>query len=385
MAPLKVAIVTSSVTRQGGGVAEVVRILAHAMGHLPEFDVEVVSLSHKGYEADLEALAGLKVRFHRFFGPRNFSFSPGLFWDVIRSDADLMHVHGLWGFHVLAVYLWHLITRRPYVVTPHGMMEPWIRARSPRLKAVVSRLYQDAFLREALAFQIFAEVERAVVKDMVPDARISVIANQVEPPPHTAEHPPWWTPQLEGRELFLFFGRVHIKKGIIELLDAWDALSAKDPSFANGAALVIAGWNDGVEALRARIASVAARHGNVIFAGPQFGDARWSSFDAARFFILPSKSEGQPMAVLEAWASGVPAIITEECNLAIGFESGAALKTGTNEAAIIVSLKSAYAMSEDEHAAMSRAGRGLVDEYFSRHVLQSAMAAFYLSAAQVKS
>lgn len=378
---MKVTIVVPAISRHAGGIAEIVRLLARAIEQQPGFEIDILSIKREGYESDLPPFAGLRVRCFRFFGPSTYGFSPGLLWAVLWSRPDLMHVHAIWGFHVFAVHLWHLLTGRPYVVTPHGMMDAWILKRSRRLKAAVSGLYQNAFLGNATAFQINAEAERPVVSAMVPNAKITVVANQVDAPRAIEPRPPWWSPALEGRQIYLFFGRIHEKKGIVELIEAWDRLSSGNPQFRDGAALVVAGWNDGLENFEAGASAVAARHGNVFVVGPQFGDAKWASYRSARFFVLPSKSEGQPMAVLEAWACGVPSLMTEACNLNIGFDYGAAMRSGMSAEEIVTALKITFEIPDARRETMSRAALALVDEQCSPRVIGTKMAELYLASA----
>ena len=90
--------------------------------------------------------------------------------------------------------------------------------------------------------------------------------------------------------------------------------------------LVIAGWNQGSqEAMLRRLIDELASPTTVCLAGPQFGDRKAASFARADAFVLPSFSEGMPIAVLEAWSYGLPVLMTEACNLPEGFAAGAAL------------------------------------------------------------
>ncbi|MFX8012207.1 glycosyltransferase, partial [Acinetobacter baumannii] len=90
-----------------------------------------------------------------------------------------------------------------------------------------------------------------------------------------------------------------------------------------------------------RVAELHNRHGNVVFTGAQYGEDKRRTFAAATFFVLPSMSEGLPMSVLEAWAAGKPVLMTPECNLPAGFDSGAALEIGFDEESIRRGLASA--------------------------------------------
>lgn len=64
----------------------------------------------------------------------------------------------------------------------------------------------------------------------------------------------------------------------------------------------------------------------MFFLGPQFGAEKDACYRNCDAFILPSYSEGLPMAVLEAWAYAKPVLMTPECNLPEGFTANAAIR-----------------------------------------------------------
>jgi len=365
----RVMVLTPAIGRRGGGVSEAARLYVAALIAEGRFLPEVVTLYDDSFQADRAAWPAVPIHAFRAYGPSNYGFSPGMLKHVLGNrDAALVHVHGIWMFHVFCAALWCKLRRRPAVVTPHGMLEAWILRRSPRLKAAVSRLYQARFLSKAAAIHVLTEKEIGdVAQAGLPTARCHVIPNYALPPP--AEDPGlpgWWQPDFAARRVFLFFGRIHDKKGWRELCDAWEALSASDPSFRNGAQLVFCGWPDSCPEFEPRVAALAERFGNIIFAGPQFGIERDRSMAAADVFVLPSKSEGLPMAVLEAWAAGVPALMTRACNLDQGFTAGAAVETGEDAGAIAAALRKVMGWPEDALDQARAAARALVAAEFSQ-------------------
>jgi poly(glycerol-phosphate) alpha-glucosyltransferase len=64
--------------------------------------------------------------------------------------------------------------------------------------------------------------------------------------------------------------------------------------------------------------------------GPALGEDKASALANCDAFILPSFSEGLPMAVLEAWSYRKPVFMTAACNLPEGFAAGAAIEIATN-------------------------------------------------------
>ena len=110
---------------------------------------------------------------------------------------------------------------------------------------------------------------------------------------------------------------------------------------------------------------------DVVFYGPAFGEEKEALLRSADAFILPSLSEGLPMSVLEAWAYGLPVLMTAECNLPEGFSAGAAIPlpsfqdhfqfTGERIRAISTLLE----MSDRERVQMGKRGRALVEQKFT--------------------
>ncbi|MGZ5544509.1 MAG: glycosyltransferase, partial [Limisphaerales bacterium] len=103
---------------------------------------------------------------------------------------------------------------------------------------------------------------------------------------------------------------------------------------------------------------------SVIFLGPQFGGDKSECYRACDAVILPSLSEGLPMAVLEAWSYAKPVLMTSECNLPEGFEANAALRIGTTPEEIAAGLKVLREMSDNDRTQMGNHGRAFVATRF---------------------
>jgi glycosyltransferase involved in cell wall biosynthesis len=378
----RLALVMPTLSPLGGGVSEAVRLHVKALAPAGFAAISVHTLDPSMERVDPAQWDGAEIHLHRHFGPRSFSFAPAMIASLMAAKPDLVHVHGVWQFHCAAVHLWSRMTGKPYVVTPHGMLEPWIRARSVRLKAAVSSLYQNRFLRNAGGFHLLTTKERSDVAEFLTGQPAPVIPNFAEPFASDGQRPGWWKPAYDGRKVYLFLGRIHEKKGCMELMDAWEALSRRDDGFRDGSLLVYCGWNDGIEGFEARAAALGEAFGNVVFAGPQYGADKHRSMAAARYFLLPSKSEGLPMAVLEAWAAGVPAIMTPECNLDIGFDRGAAFPTGHTSDTIAPALVHAHELPAGAWNAAAAQARALVAEHYSEASVRQGLLDLYEAASR---
>jgi len=179
-----------------------------------------------------------------------------------------------------------------------------------------------------------------------------VVIPNAGPAPTGPRNPP---PGLD----LLYIGRIHTKKNLLALVEGWR--TATRPANAR---LTIAGWGD-AEDVAALESAVAEGDGSVEFVGPVYGDRKQALLDAARFVVLPSHSEGLPMAILEAWSKGVPTLMTAECNLEEGFTAGAALECGYDAATLASDLGSALAMPDARWLEMSAAALELAGSRFS--------------------
>ena len=381
----RVALALPTISPLGGGVAEAARLHVKALASAGFEEISIHTLDDRMEKVDPKQWEAAKLYQHRFVGPMSYSLAPGMLSSLMKAKPDIVHVHGIWQFHCAAVHAWSALTRKPYVVSPHGMLEPWIRARSPGLKNAVSALYQNRLLRKAGGFHLLTEKEGADVAEFLRDQPAPIIPNFAEPFESDGQKPGWWKPEHEGRTVYLFLGRLHEKKGVMELMDAWARLSAEDAGFRDRSLLVFCGWNDGIEGFETKVETLGREFGNVLFAGPQYGPDKNRSMDAAKFFLLPSKSEGLPMAILEAWAAGVPAIMSPECNLDIGFERGAAFRTGFTAETIYPSLTAAHELSDDAWRDASEKAKTLVAEKYSEESVRAGLLSLYAKAEEWRS
>lgn len=381
--PLRIGVLSQSLSRHSGGVAEAMRLFGNAVrADNPAHRLHVFANRDAATDQDLPLYEGWSVHVARGFGPARFAFAPGLLRAMLAADLDVLHIHGIWQAHALAGWLWHRITGRPVLISPHGMLEPWIMANSARSKQIVRGLFQDDLFRRA-TIHALTGAEQAQALAMFPGhTRVSVLPNYVTTPaPDGLARPAWWRADFAGRRVYLFFGRIHRKKGVAELCRAWADLCTRSPDFAARSALVVCGWIDNDPEIEEALATTQAAHDNMIYAGPQFGDQKWCSLAAADVFVLPSKSEGLPMGVLEAWGMGVPSLMSAHCNLDEGFAAGAALRCGTSEAEIVAGLEQVDRLDTGAIADMGAKARALVASRFSRDRIASSLAGLYATMA----
>ncbi len=231
----------------------------------------------------------------------------------IVEVADGLHIHGLWEQSTLVAGRGARKQGIPYVLSAHGMLEPWA-IRNKRLKKLVyAALIERANLEGASCLHALTQAEAQDYRSFGCTAPIAVIPNGVRIPNRIssdtflAQYP-----ALKGKRIILFLGRIHFKKGLDLLLRAWKKIILRWPE----AHLVLAGPD--FEGTRARMTALVEQEQltqQVLFTGMLRDDLKWSALAAAECFVLPSFSEGLSVSVLEAMGVGLPVIVSEHCNL----------------------------------------------------------------------
>lgn len=325
--------------------------------------VTVVALEDAHSGEDRGLLGPTPLVTARVAGPAFYGYSPGLLARLIDTGADILHQHGIWMYPSRAATQWARRTGKPYLISPHGMLDPWITARGRWKKALARRFYERASWRRANAFHALTVDEAADIRREAGDRRVLTIPNAGPPVLAVAAR--------ERAPVVLYLGRIHPKKNLAALIDAWETADLR-----GDAELLIAGWGaaSDVAALKARLAAAPP---SVRFLGPAHGEAKQRLLERARFMILPSHSEGLPMAILEAWAVGMPTVMTAACHLPEGFAAGAAFECGTDAPSIARVLGQAFAVDADAWNLMSGAATALARGPFSAgQVAQSWIAAY---------
>jgi glycosyltransferase involved in cell wall biosynthesis len=197
----------------------------------------------------------------------------------------------------------------PYVVRPLGTLDPWSVGRHAYRKRLLLALGLHQVLCEASLIHYTTNEERQLAESQFPNL------------PHGEVVPlgiddGWFQLEEAPRErTFVCFSRLESKKGVDVAIDAFHRIAA-DPDLQSWR-LVIAGDGDPdyVSTLR-RAAAQGAGSARVDFTGWLDGAARASLLQRGGVFVLPSHQENFGIALVEAMAAGMPAIVAPGVNLA---------------------------------------------------------------------
>ncbi len=384
---MKVGFLVGSVSREAGGLFHSVRGLAKAVASA-NMAASVFGISDE--KSAVDSLEWRPLSVHAFRPRfRAWGYSNQLLPALLRADLDILSTHGLWKYCSVASHQWHRRSGQPYIVHPHGMLEPWALRNAMWKKRIAALLYEHTHLHDAACLRALCEAEEQSIRAYGMRNPICIIPNGVDLPELVessaleVESPPFQK-FAQGRKVLLYLGRLHPKKNVANLVRAWKQTLDSDAPISNSWVLAIAGWDQGgyertlkqlandlglsfadVGNHRSKVSVQQSTASSLAFLGPQFGAEKDACYRMCDAFILPSLSEGLPMAVLEAWAYGKPVLMTPECNLPEGFAAGAALQIGAGPEEIAAGLKQLTKMNDEDRRAMGDRGRTLVSTKFS--------------------
>ena len=349
---MRILHIIGSISPANGGTTEAVRMLIeHAP---PGYSSEVVTLD----EPSAPFLNTFTFPIHALGAGswRSPHLNPWLRANRDRFDGVL--VHGLWESIGLAV-LQTIRGHKPYVVFPHGMLDPYFKRAFPKKhlkKQLLWLVFVHRELRSAFRVCFITAVERDLAaKTFWPSNWTPMVVGLgAEPPPHNPNTsiPAFYNlcPQVRGQRFLLFLGRLDPKKGPDLLLEAFAKTAALDPNLH----LVMAGPGDASYIAQLKSSIPAALNSRIHWPGMLKGEPKWGAFAASEAFILPSHQENFGIAVVEALACAKPVLITHPINIAPDVEAdGCALVEADTAQGITNILQRWIALPAGTRAAMS--------------------------------
>jgi len=357
------------VSRLGGGLFESVRHLAKAMHGATQMEVRVLGLEDGKTAEDIEQWAPLAVCAHKVWGPRSLGFSPGLARQLRHEDADLVHLHGLWRFTAVAVRQWAKRTGKAYVVSPHGMLEPWALAQRRHRKRAALWLFQRLSLLDADCIRATSMLEAEGIRRCGFTDRIVVVPNGV----HMVGRVPRNRARRVGQNRqALFLSRLHPKKGLVNLVEAWARVRPE------GWELTIAGpdeeEHEAEVKMKVRECGIGDR---VKFAGEALGEQKARLYEGAELFVLPSFSENFGLVIAEALSWGIPVITTQATPWAELDAYGCGWWIEVGVESLATALADATSLPVEALNQMGERGRALVQKRYGWAKIAQEMASVF--------
>ena len=233
------------------------------------------------------------------------------------QDADIVHLHTMWS--PLNAIVARICRRcdKPYVISPHGMLDPYSLGIRALKKRAYLRMVESRTIRGAAGVLFTADDERDLAIAQighVPNPGVVGLGADMPPDSREMLQARFWSarPDLADKKLIIFLGRLHPKKRPDAIIRAMPTIRAEIPDAA--LLLVGGGEDDYVDGLK-KLASGLELSPSVHFLGLLTGDEKWSALAASRVFALPSLQENFAIAVAEALQAGLPALMTDRINI----------------------------------------------------------------------
>lgn len=282
------------------------------------------------------------------------------------QGIDIVHDHGLWlpSNHHSAT-----VAKRaglPLVVSARGMLEPWALAFRRWKKRIAWTLYQRSDLATAAVIHATSPAEAEAVRATGVGAPVAVIPNGTDAPD------PLPPRDLGPVRRALFLSRVHPKKGLPLLVEAWARVRPE------GWELAIAGPDENGH--RAHVESLVQQAGlddAIHFLGPVADAGKWAVYRTASLFVLPTHSENFGLVVAEALAAGVPALTTTGAPWRVLETEACGWWTEPTVDSISDALRQATALSQTALDAMGERGQAYVETSLSWDHVARQMATTY--------
>ena len=271
---------------------------------------------------------------------------------IYSYEPSIIHLHGLWRLHTRITN--DFVQRGiPYVISPHGMLDNWALKQSSLKKKLSWKLWEKKALDNCSFIQALSDSEFKSIQKINSTWKTFKITNGIKLPIKKdlseIKRPKRWNNKIPiDSEILLFMGRFHKKKGINELIKAWDKISQLD--FSKKWWLCFVGSGD-MEIFKDK--SFHKIHKRIFISKPAFDIEKEEILRNSSAFILSSFSEGLPMAVLEAMSYEMPCLISDNCNLPDVLKIGAAIKTNPTTNEIFDALKILFKMSDEEKRKMT--------------------------------
>jgi glycosyltransferase involved in cell wall biosynthesis len=274
---------------------------------------------------------GVEIRYFRGLSwPGKYMFSPGM-WRALRetvADFDVVHIYSVYGFSSSAAAYWCRERAVPYLVHPHGSLDPFLRRRHRPRKWLHAKLLAERDYRKA-AGALFNSAEEMRLASDWPGLKTRWGGAEAAPKRFVVPVgiDPRWLQEpdaaagerfrskysaMTSRRLVVYFGRINFKKGLDILARAFAQVAGNREDLH----LVLAGPD--TEGYGRRVRGWLAEGGvlaKATFTGLLQGEDRFAALQQAEVFALPSYTENFGQVVAEAMACGVPVVISDQVNI----------------------------------------------------------------------
>lgn len=365
---MKLFVVNLFLSRSGGGIFTVLKEIYNSKVSKTHFNKEITFLgfADENYIKDSIDLNGKTISFEK----ENPFFYSKLFKSFILKNIDsnaIVHLHSLWMYTSYIVLKTQKNKKFKKIISPHGMLDKWALNNGKIKKKISLYLFEKKNLKTAQCIHALCYQEYLDIRKISKNVPVAIIPNGINLP-------------LKSKSLnkveknILFLARLHPKKGLDNLINAWGEIDTKNWN------LIIVGPDEGnyEYKINKKNETLKQSQNKIKFINGAFGNEKQKLYENASLFILPSFSEGLPMTILEAWSYKLPVLMTKECNLKIGFKVNAALEITTSIDSIIKGIdKCINVLTETQLTSIGINGYELVKNEYTWEEVSKKMIKMY--------
>lgn len=368
---MKILHVVTGVHKAGGGTSEVIPRICEALvaaghqvrlvsGNVAQLADSAMRAKEHGVEMRFASLRQIPhLGFLRLTPEFRRVIEEGVAW------CDIVHIHGHWQD---IPWFAPRVARRlgkPYVMQPHGFLEPERLKKSAVQKKIIGALIERPNLNRAAAVIATAESEKVGIQRFGVRAPIKVVPLGLDTERIDAARRDEALLKRVGldpnKKTLLYFSRLTPIKGLDMLAEVWSRLHEHHDTWQ----LCITGPDDRGYAVQIkRLYDRLIIDSSVHFTGPVYGDDKYTLLRSVDAFVLPTRSENWSIAVQEALAAGLPTVCTKGAPWEIieKYQAGFWVDIGVEP--IYEGLSKILSADSGTISRMAQAGRTLVEHEF---------------------
>ena len=315
---MKILHVTASLSPEWGGPTKVVIELTEELVR-KGLDIAIFSPIKNGDKVKIKPPQGVNLHlFKEEFLARCWTSYSLDFAEAVKQNIhkfDIIHIHEIWHYPHYIAYKAAKKAGKPYVITIHGALNPWCLGYKSFKKKIYASLIQKHILKEANVIHAITDEEVKQIKNFVSSNNIVMIPNGINSEdfinlPSRKEMEKLY-PELIGKKVFLFLGRLHPVKGLDLLAKAFGMIAReRDDIYL----LIVGPDSNGYKIQVEKVLESEGVLNKAIFTGMLNGHEKLAALSRADICIVPSYSEVRSIVALEAMICKLPVIITRQCN-----------------------------------------------------------------------